>query len=104
MADRKFGCLSVFLFVALCASVFINFVLVVAVFARLAGSVRVAEPIPRFREILVERGNSDRIAVITMRGLISSNLPGNVGDSMVDDLRAALQQARDDNRVKAVVL
>jgi protease IV len=36
--------------------------------------------------------------------LISSNLPGNVGDSMVDDVRSALQQARDDNRVKAVVL
>jgi protease-4 len=39
-----------------------------------------------------------------MRGLISSSIPGNVSDSMVDDLRAALQQARDDSRVKAIVL
>src|SRR6202011_4979699 len=64
------------------------------------------EPIPRFREVTVEQGSggSDKIALIMMRGLISSSLPGNVGDSMVDDLRAALQQAREDNHVKAVGL
>jgi len=39
-----------------------------------------------------------------MRGLISSSIPGTVSDSMVDDMRAALQQARDDSRVKAIVL
>src|SRR5207253_297960 len=50
------------------------------------------------------RGSPDKIALITLRGLISSSVPGTVGDSMVDDLRAALQQARDDNQVKAVVL
>ena len=104
--NRKLGCLSIFLFVALCASLFVNFVLMVAAFQRL-GSIREAEPIPRFREILLQRGaraSLDKIAVITMRGLISSSLPGNVSDSMVDDMRAALQQARDDSRVKAIVL
>src|SRR5207248_8212487 len=50
------------------------------------------------------RATADKIAVITMRGLISSSLPGTVTDSMVDDMRAALQQAREDNRVKAIVL
>jgi protease-4 len=39
-----------------------------------------------------------------MRGLISSSLPGSVTDTMVDDMRAAFQQARDDSRVKAIVL
>jgi protease-4 len=105
-ADRRLGCLSVFLFVALCASLFVNVVLLAAVFGRLA-VVREAEPIPRFREILLqrgERGSPDKIAVITMRGLISSSVPGSVTDSMVDDMRAALQQARDDSRVKAIVL
>jgi protease IV len=105
-SDRRLGCLSIFLFVALCASLFVNFVLMVAAFQRLAG-VREAEPSPRFREILLQRGaraSLDKIAVITMRGLISSSLPGNVSDSMVDDMRAALQQAREDNRVKAIVL
>jgi protease-4 len=108
MADRKLGCLSIFLFVALCASLFANFVLMAAVFRRGMGNVvRDQEPTPRFREIVVERGtggSSDKVALIILRGLISSSLPGNVGDSMVDDLRAALQQAREDDHVKAVVL
>ena len=107
-ADRKLGCLSIFLFVALCASAFVNFVLVAALFQRgMSNVVRDQEPIPRFREVVVERGSSgasEKVALIILRGLISSSLPGDVGDSMVDDLRLALQQARDDNRVKAVVL
>src|SRR5438045_4260490 len=105
-ANRRLGCLSIFLFVALCASLFVNLVLVAAAFQRLGG-VREAEPIPRFREILLQRGaraTTDKIAVITMRGLISTSIPGSVTDSMVDDLRAALQQAREDGRVKAIVL
>jgi protease-4 len=105
-ANRKLGCLSIFLFVALCASLFVNLVLTAAAFQRLGG-IREPEPIPRFREILLQRGEratTDKIAVITMRGLISSSLPGTVTDSMVDDMRAALQQARDDSRVKAIVL
>ena len=104
--DRKLGCLSIFLFIALCASLFVNFALIIAAFQRVSG-IREAEPIPRFREILLQRGaraTTDKIAVITMRGLISSSIPGNVGDSMVDDLRAALEQAREDHRVKAIVL
>src|SRR3954451_9561180 len=105
-SDRRLGCLSIFLFVALCASLFVNFVLMIAAFQRVGG-IREAEPIPRFREVLLQRGargTSDKIAVITMRGLISTSIPGNVSDSMVDDLRAALQQARKDHRVKAIVL
>ena len=106
-ANRKLGCLSIFLFVALCASLFVNLVLAVTAFRRLAGSSRLEEPTPSFRETIVQRGargSSDKIAVITMRGLISSSLSGNVGDSMVDDMRLALQQARDDEHVRAVVL
>ncbi len=106
VANRRLGCLSIFLFVALCASLFVNFVLMIAAFQRLGG-IREPEPIPRFREILLQRGaraTTDKIAVITMRGLISSSLPGTVTDSMVDDMRAALQQGRDDSRVKAIVL
>jgi protease-4 len=68
----------------------------------------VEEPVPRFREIVVQRGTTrlvqDRIALISMRGLISGSIPGNVSESMVEDMRLALQQARDDNRVKAIVL
>src|SRR5476649_1351786 len=107
MANRKLGCLSIFLFVALCASVFMNFVLAATAFRRLSGGGREEEPAPYFRETIVQRGSkgsNDKIVVIVLRGLISSSLPGNVGDSMVDDMRMALQQARDDEHVRAVVL
>jgi protease-4 len=107
MADRKLGCLTIFLFVALCASGLMNFVLALAAFRGFAAGVRVEEPMPRFREIVVQRGArlvSDRIALISMRGLISGSIPGSVSDSMVEDMRLALDQARDDNRVKAIIL
>jgi protease-4 len=105
MADRKLGCLSLFLFIALCASVFANFVLLIAALRHVSGAVVDREPLAKFREITIERGHgSDKIALIVMRGLISTSLPGTVGDSMVDDMRAALQQAREDEDVKAVVL
>ncbi|MDQ2918387.1 MAG: signal peptide peptidase SppA [Verrucomicrobiota bacterium] len=107
MQNQKLGCLSIFLFVALCGSLFFNIALFVAGFSRLAGTSREQEPIPQFRETVVERGHKgskDKIALITLRGVISSSLSGNVGDSMVDDMRLALDQAREDNNVRAVVL
>jgi protease-4 len=105
-ADRRLGCLSIFLFVALCVSLFVNFVLMMTALQRFGG-VREIEPIPRFREVLIQKGGravTDKVVLITMRGLISSSIPGSVSDSMVDDMRMALQQARDDDRVKAIVV
>jgi protease-4 len=105
--NRKLGCLSIFLAVALVASLFINFILAMTALSRLSAGSQFAEPVPSFREVLVQRGargSGDKIAVITMRGLISSSLPGNVGDTMVEDMRLALQQARDDDHVRAIVL
>jgi protease-4 len=105
-ANRKLGCLSIFLAVALCASFFINLILAASVFRRFGTGPRFEEPPPSFREVIVQRGSrgGDKIAVVTMRGLISSSLPGNVGDTMVDDMRLALEQAREDDHVRAVVL
>jgi protease-4 len=107
MADKRLGCLSVFLFVALLASVMINFILAAATFRRFSGVSREDAPLNRFREIVVEeesRGSDDKIALILLRGFISSSISGNVGESMVDDLRLALKQAREDKNVRAVVL
>src|SRR3979490_1749819 len=95
--NRKLGCLSIFLAVALAASLFINFILAVTALSRPGAGPQFAEPVPSFRELLVQRGargSGDKIAVITMRGLISSSLPGNVGDTMVEDMRLALPPAR----------
>ncbi|HEY8649842.1 MAG TPA: signal peptide peptidase SppA [Chthoniobacterales bacterium] len=107
MANRKLGCLSIFLFVALCASVLINFALAAVAFRRLSATSQEEYPQPKFREMIVQKGakgSTDKIAVIMLRGLISSSLPGNIGDSMVDDMRVACEQARDDEDVQAVVL
>jgi len=107
MADRKLGCLSIFLFVALCASVLVNFALALTAFHHFQGEAADEESRPRFREMILERGargSDNKIAVITLRGLISTGVAGNVGDSMVDDLRWQLEQARNDAEVKAVVL
>ncbi len=107
MSDRKLGCLSVFLLVALCASLLANVLLIANTFRRFGGVTRDQEPVPRFRETTVQKGgkgSDDKVAVILMRGLISSSLGGNVGDSMVEDMRLALEQARDDEHVRAIVL
>jgi len=107
MPDRKLGCLSLFLFFALVASVVINCFLAAAVLERFGRGSRTELALPRFRETLVEPAShesNDKIAQIKLRGLISSSIAGNIGDSMVDDLRLALQQARDDDNVRAVVL
>ncbi|MBA3832783.1 MAG: signal peptide peptidase SppA [Chthoniobacterales bacterium] len=106
-ANRKLGCLSIFLFVALCVSVLINLALATSAFRRFQGMGGDVEYRPRFQEMIVEhgaRGSRSKIAVITLRGLISTGVGGNVGDSMVDDLRWELEQARDDDDVRAVVL
>lgn len=88
-------------------SVFGNFVLMFAAFGRMSGVTRNEELPPRFREVLVDRGDrssSDRIALIAMRGLISASIPGSATDNMVDDMRAALRQAGRDKTIKAVIL
>jgi protease IV len=106
-SNRNLGCLSIFLFVALIASVLINFVLAVTAFRRVSGVSREEVPMPRFREIVVQRathGSDEKIAHIVLRGLISSSISGNVGDSMVDDMRLSLQEAREDDKVRAIVL
>ncbi len=105
--NRSLGCLSIFLFVALIASVIVNFVLAATAFRRMSGASREELPMPRFREVVMQRatrGSDDKVAHIVLRGLISSSIGGNVGDSMVDDMRLALQQAREDENVRAVVL
>ena len=75
MANRKLGCLSIFLFVALCASMFMNFVLAITAFRRLSGGTSEEERAPYFRETIVQqgkKGSNDKIALIALRGLISS--------------------------------
>jgi len=88
-------------------SLFLNVVLTVVAFSRVTGASIDQELRPRFRETVLDRAgrrSGDKIALISLRGVISSGVPGNIGESMVDDLRYALEQAREDDKVRAVVL
>lgn len=60
---------------------------------------------PKLEEVLIEDTPvSDKIAVIEVRGIISSQMPGPGGFGMVDIIKAELKRAAEDQRVKAVVL
>src|SRR5262249_58307894 len=97
MANRKLGCLSIFLFVALCASILVNFMLAATAFRRFEGGSREVEYRPRFREMLVERGTrgtENKIAVISLRGLISTGVAGGGRGSIDYGFGWAIQTAR----------
>jgi protease-4 len=71
----------------------------------LGGGVSMIGKAPKFGEATVEDGRGEgKIALITLRGVISSSSPGTLGETMVDDLKIQLRQATLDDGVKAIVL
>jgi len=61
--------------------------------------------VDRLDERILRGGTGDeRIVVIPVRGVISSNISGRIGVSMVEDIKVQLRQAALDKKVKAVVL
>jgi protease-4 len=59
---------------------------------------------PRLDECLLEDNNAhNKIAVITVSGIIAS-VPDPAGNDLVDVVQAQLDRAKDDKRVKAVIL
>jgi protease-4 len=60
---------------------------------------------PRLEEVVVEDNSaSAKIAVVDVDGIITSRALDQQGNSMVDVIKAQLDQAQDDKRVKAVIL
>lgn len=102
---KKSGCAIVFLFLALCLSVFVNFLLLLGMGSLSARSIK-AKPEKMFEERVLVQGSSGggKIAVIPMEGVIAFGAPGSLGDSMVSDLKTAFRQAAEDPEVKAVVM
>ena len=45
-----------------------------------------------------------KIAVVTVDGIITDNAKDQAGNNMVDVIKAQLDRAKDDDRVKAVIL
>jgi len=60
---------------------------------------------PKLDECMLENNHSrDKIAVITVDGIITSHERNEAGNNMVDVIQAQLDRASADNRVKAVIL
>jgi len=60
---------------------------------------------PRLDECILEDNDArNKIAVVTVDGIITSHTADQAGNSMVDVIKAQLDRAADDNRVKAVIL
>jgi protease-4 len=101
---RGWMILALVLLAMLLASMLVNFtqlasslVSVKGVYARSGG--------PRLEETVLEDNNgSAKIAVIDIDGIIANGIGDGGGFSMVEVIRAQLDRAKDDRRVKAVVL
>ena len=110
MTQKSSGCLWMLLGFGLCLGFL--FVLAVVFIVSSGNSVRtVVKPsAPKFEESVVVDATKDaknqdwKIALITLRGVISSAEPGTIGDSMVDDIKIQLQQAATDDKIRAIVL
>ena len=60
---------------------------------------------PRLEECLIKDNDaSSKIAVVTVDGIITGNARDQAGNSMVDVIKAQLDRAKEDKRVKAVIL
>src|SRR5208337_1892322 len=60
---------------------------------------------PRLDEYLIEDHDSRRkIAVVTVDGIITDHAVDRAGNNMVDVIKAQLDRAKEDDRVKAVIL
>jgi protease-4 len=96
--------LALVLLVLLAVSVLANFgqwasgfLTVKGVHSRMAG--------PRLDEAILEDNDaSEKIAVLDIDGIISSSSIGGSGATLVDLLKAQLERAQDDSKVKAVIL
>ncbi len=109
MTQKNIGCLGMLLVVLLGASVLLNLIFIIAQSAS-ASSGLITSKAPHFEEgVVVEpksgKGDTDgKIALISLRGIITAAEPGALGESGVDDLKIQLKQAGEDEKVKAVVL
>jgi protease-4 len=103
---KRSGCALLLVFLALCASLFFNLILMALLGTGGAESMTSRAFMPALQEITVEDGaaGAGKIAVIPVQGIIYTDDQTEWGTSMVDDIKNALQTALDDDSVKAVVL
>jgi len=109
MTQKNSGCLWMLAGFGLCLGFL--FVLGVVFIASSASmhSVALKPSSPKFEESVVVdskpgKDSDAKIALIYLRGVITSAEPGAVGDTMVEDLKIQLEQAATDDKVRAIVL
>ena len=101
---------AIILFVLLAFSLLGNFTQFIRAFSSgfSRGSFRTSlarEVGPRLDECVIEDNDSRRkIAVITVDGIITDHTADRAGNNMVDVIKAQLNRAKEDDRVKAVIL
>jgi protease IV len=111
MTQKNFGCLGIMLVVVLSLSLLLNFIFILASSATATAGLGAGQP-PKFEEAVVVEAKADKdgktgdekIALISLRGIITSAEPGALGETMVDDLKLQLEQAAKDEKIKAIVL
>lgn len=112
MSQKRSGCLPAIITVALIVSIILNLAFIASRSSRLVKSQPTATPNAPFNEEIVvpasgpasSQDNAKRVAVIYLRGVISSAEPGDVHETALDDLIAELKQAREDSSVGAVLM
>jgi protease-4 len=97
---------SIILLVLLFISLFGNFAqLFSKAFNRSLRTTSARDAGPRLDECVIEDNDSHRkIAVVTVDGIITSHSENRSGNNMVDVIKAQLKRAKEDDRVKAVIL
>jgi protease-4 len=103
---KRSGCALLAVFLALCASLFFNIMLLAFVGAGQAETMASRRLGPHLSEVTVHPGASGagKIAVIPIQGVIHTDDQSEWGMSMVDGIKDALNAALHDDEVKAVVL
>lgn len=102
MKKKAFGCLGIFLIVALGVSLIFNFLLLVAGVD--SPTIGASGPVEIYDKVRLSGSGGNQVAVIPLYGVISYGMPGDAFASMVDDIVAKLKQAREDSQVKAIIL
>jgi protease-4 len=100
---------AIILLVLLCLSVLVNFSQLAGSIMHVSGSTHTVSTTrtagPRLDETVLEDNSGyNKIAVVDVKGVITSNPVSQGGYSMVDIIKAQLDRAQDDRRVKAVIL
>jgi protease-4 len=108
MSEKRVGCLTAFLVVALLVSAIVNLSFLAGRASKGVRTAITSGPASHLtEEVVVAAGEGDagkRVAIISVRGIISTAEPGELGDSSLDDVLAELKQAREDQSVAAVLL